>query len=353
MKQKSVGIDILRVLSMVCVVILHSVSNGLRSDFGTDTWNTINWISSFATCAVPIFFMISGYLLLNSEHTNSVSYTVFNRIPRLIVPLFVWSLIYIIVVGNMDALNRDIPIDIDTIWENISMFHIKECAVHFWFMYYMIPLYLAAPFLKAACDKSGDKAVAFLLFLWAITLTLNVLSKFADEEYAMFYQVAFLKNIGVISGYGGYFLLGWFLGNKKFKYSRILFLILAIVSVYYIAYGTQYFTDLTGEYDEWIKSYNSIAVCILSASVFILLKDIKFKMGTKVIAWLSSLSYGVYLCHNMFLYLITELNLGRTTGDEMYRNFWIVLGLSIAIIGVLSTVKYINFIFAGVDKKYS
>ncbi len=353
MKEKSFGVDILRIISMVCVIILHSVSNGLRGDFTSDTWDTINLLSSFATCAVPIFFMISGYLILSSENTSSIRYTITNRLPRLIIPLFIWSVIFIIIVANMDMINRSKPIDLVTVWDNIYTFWQKECAVHFWFMYYLIPLYLIAPFIKSACDKSKDRVIVYVLILWGITLVLNTVSKFADEQYKHLYSIAFINNIDFVGGYGGYFLLGWYLGKRDFKtgiFGKVICVLMAVGAVYLIAYGTEYYTIESGVYDEWIKSYRSIAVCVLSVCVFLAFKDIRVRFGRGLIQWLSSVCYGVYLCHNIFLYLISEFNLGKNTGDEMFRNFWWVLGISVALITILSHIKFINFIFTGMNK---
>ncbi|MGN1318042.1 MAG: acyltransferase [Lachnospirales bacterium] len=347
MKEKSVGIDILRILSMICVVLLHSVSNGLRFNFDTNTWKCINILSSFATSAVPIFFMISGFLILESKNTYSIKYTIFNRLPRLIIPLFVWSVIYIVVSANMDFYNRNIPLNVEDIWNNIFMFLQSERAVHFWFMYYLIPLYLIAPFIKAACDNSRDKIIWYFLILWGIVLVLNVAGKFASDRYKPLFDIAFIKNMGLAGSYGGYFILGWFLGKKDFKINKLICVISAIVLTFIIAKGTSYFTFITGEYDEWIKSYNSIFVCLLSVSLFLLFKDIKIKFGYGIIKLLGGVSYGVYLCHNIFLYLVTELDLGRITGHEMARNFICVSIISVVLIFILSQIKYINFIFTG------
>lgn len=350
MKEKSVGIDILRILSMICVVLLHSVSNGLRFNFGTGVWQGINILSSFATCAVPIFFMISGWLILGSSNTYSIKYTLINRLPRLIIPLFVWSVIYIIVAAHMDFYNRDIPIESKNIWDNIYCFLQSERAVHFWFMYYLIPLYLIAPFIKSACDNSNEKIIIYVLCLWGITLVMNVVGKFATDEYKPLFDIAFIKNIGFVGGYGGYFLLGWYLGNKNFNCKKVFYVISIIICTLVIAKGTSHYTKLAGEYDEWIKSYNSIVVCMLSISVFMLLKDIKINRGKWITNWLGSVSYGVYLCHNILLYLVTELDLGRLTGREMSRNFVCVLFISVFAITILSKIKCINFIFTGVSK---
>lgn len=351
MKEKSSGLDLLRILSMVCVVLLHSVSNGLRFDYATPKWQIINIASSLATCAVPVFFMISGALILQSNNTYSVKYTLKNRIPRLIIPLFVWSVIYIIIAAEMDFYNRDIPVEAENIRKTIYSFFSEESAVHFWFMYYLIPLYLIAPFIKAAVDNSTETVIKYVIALWGIVVVLNTFSIFATNEYKPLFDIAFIKNIGYTGGYGWYFLLGWYLNKKDFKINKYLLIVFIAAIALVIAKATSHYTKWSGGYNEWFKSYNSITVAALSTAVFILLKDINLNKGKSILKWLCSISYGVYLCHNIFLYLVTELHLGRLSATEMLRNFICVLTLSVVLITILSKITIVRYVFTGVSKK--
>lgn len=64
--------DLLRVGSMVGVVYLHCAAAALRSASGA-VWHFANLASSLATAAVPLFFMLSGALLLSQEGTADLS----------------------------------------------------------------------------------------------------------------------------------------------------------------------------------------------------------------------------------------------------------------------------------------
>lgn len=62
--------DLLRVASMVGVVYLHTAAGALRQ-LGTPLWHFSNLLSSLATAAVPLFFMLSGALLLSHPGRRS------------------------------------------------------------------------------------------------------------------------------------------------------------------------------------------------------------------------------------------------------------------------------------------
>ncbi len=88
-------LDILRALSMLSVVFLHTVAGNLRANYGSAVWHLSNVLSSLVDTAVPLFFMISGALLLGSAKTLSLDYTLKKRVPRVLVPFVVWSLVYV------------------------------------------------------------------------------------------------------------------------------------------------------------------------------------------------------------------------------------------------------------------
>ena len=82
--------DILRTLSMFGVLFMHLSSARLaRPD--SAGWRLLVLPDSFFFIAVPIFFMISGALILQSASTRDPNYLLRKRLPRLLVPLTLWS----------------------------------------------------------------------------------------------------------------------------------------------------------------------------------------------------------------------------------------------------------------------
>ena len=64
-KERNYGIDFLRILSMMFIVILHSIGKGGILDNATilSPQYKIAWyLECFACCAVNIFALISGYV---------------------------------------------------------------------------------------------------------------------------------------------------------------------------------------------------------------------------------------------------------------------------------------------------
>lgn len=347
---KFLGIDIIRVISMFCVIFLHCASNRLRVEMGNTGWNIVNILTSFATCGVPLFYMISGALILNSQNTYSIKYTLKNRVLRLVVPMLIWSAIAVIVRLYTDS---DVALTVGNFNGQVVNFLNKPLAVHLWFMYYLIPMYLISPALKAFIDNSKDNVIKYILFLWLIEiLSLTLSGIVEDNTQKAVVNINLINNIGFISGYLGYFILGWYLFNREVKISNKWLIFLIVATTLFISAGTKLITEYNGFYTETFKSYRSIFVAILSCQVFMLFNRINRapKVLIKIISELAAVSYGVYLSHNVIIDLLNRWGLKNYSILVVGETFIIASVTSVIIIWFLSKNKYISLLFTGIKK---
>ncbi len=347
---KFLGIDIIRVVSMFCVILLHCASNRLRVGMDSAGWDIANVLTAAATCGVPMFFMISGALILSSKNTYSIKYTLKNRVLRLIVPMAVWSCIAVAV---RLYTSEDTAVTLSNFYNEIIYFFNKPVAVHLWFMYYLIPMYLISPALKVFVDNAKEGTVKYILILWLIQLLSLTLGGILKEQNQLaLANVNIINNIGFISGYLGYFLLGWYLFNNDVNISSRWLFVIAVGAVVFIAVGTVHITEYNGYYTETYKSYRSIFVAVLACAVFLILNRIK-KVPDKllpVISMLSSVSYGVYLSHNVIIDLLNKWGFKNHSIVVMTETFVIASVSSILLVWILGKIKYIGTILAGVKK---
>lgn len=78
--------DWLRIIAALSVIFMHTAAGPLRAGINTG-WHLLNVCTSLAFTAVPLFFMMSGYLLMTSRKTADISVLLRHRLPRLVVPL--------------------------------------------------------------------------------------------------------------------------------------------------------------------------------------------------------------------------------------------------------------------------
>ena len=88
MKQRILYLDFLRCLAICFVVVLHSIASTLVNPefYQCSTWYLCMLINPFVRTGVPLFFMISGYLLLRRPNTEHIGDFYRHNIPKLVIP---------------------------------------------------------------------------------------------------------------------------------------------------------------------------------------------------------------------------------------------------------------------------
>ena len=141
------------------MVYLHTAAGALRQ-LGTPLWHFSNLLSSLATAAVPLFFMLSGALLLSHPRTAELGTLFRRRLPKVLIPLLAWSGVVIALAGVLSgpqaALDKLIPL-LNT-----------PVMVPYWFLYALVPIYLVSPLLKKMTDGLSEAHWNYLVGLWLI-----------------------------------------------------------------------------------------------------------------------------------------------------------------------------------------
>ena len=333
--------DLIRVASMAAVVYLHTAAGGLRQSEDMALWHLSNLLSSLAVAAVPLFFMISGALLLGSEKTDDPAYLLRRRLPRVAVPGLCWSLLVVggvwLSQGGEAALLKLVNLP------GISV------ITPYWFLYALIPMYLLSPLLKRLTDHMEERHWRYLLGLWVVvTLGLNQLSRFLPDPWYALLRENQTLNVSLLEGYLGYFLLGAWLDRMERPPARRILLAAALGSWAVIALGTWGVFLVTGVYGEQFATYRGIFTMVLSASLFLLFRDLfRGRRSGRAAVLLSACSFGVYLAHPMAIELLQKLLGGGLTVPGQLA-VWL-LSLAGCILGVVlvSSVPGLCFLATG------
>lgn len=292
MKQKNYNIEMIRVISFVMVIVIH-VSNYFCRAYGTISNGEYIYslvINSFARVSVPCFFMISGALLLGRNEDVSKC---MKRVPRFLVVLIVWSIIYYLF--NTYYTHQD-TFDLHNFLE-------KPAEAHLWYLYVMIPVYLMLPFLQAMCRGMDAKAETVLVVIgsvWVVALHLM-----AYEKLSLYYDLPILGDRSYIY----YLFMGYYIAKHldkiRFKTYQ-LFMIFAGSCI-----GNVIVTALCsaprGDHYERTLEYGNPLVIISALAFFTLFMKLgngNIRLGEKAKHWIDiccSCSFGIYLVHIMLL----------------------------------------------------
>lgn len=281
-------IDILRVFSIFMVIVLHALGDYFykESSFGSSLWWCLGFINEFCRTGVPLFFMISGFLLLK-EDIPDIKEFYKRRFTKICIPLACYNVFYYVTRSISDG-------EID-IWRFFTETIDSGCAYHLWFMYTMMFLYLMIPFVKMIIEKCSLKMLVCVFVFAIFQTTIKPFVNTVSNGYVYIYL-----NQDGICGYLGYVILGYILGTydvsplvKRLIYAGaiISFVAFPVVSMYWAAdEGT--ISLFNGGY--------SLNHYVEAAALFIFFKE-RVNIKIKFISFLSVLVMDAYFIHVFIL----------------------------------------------------
>lgn len=289
-------ISYLRVLATFCVVVIHA-STGYLNIFSANgfDWNYANVLHSFTRFSVPLFVMISGALLLPRQESFSVFYK--KRMTRIVWPFLFWSLIYLVYYFYRYTNFEVLPLT--RVGEIAADKLLHGTSVHLWYLYMILGVYLALPFVQRLVFTLSESELRWFLVLWFVAL-------FVMNKRLVSYMPSL--DLSFFFGYIGYLVLGYWLAYRApaVKVSVCVLAILVLGGL--TCWGTWLLSVQVQKYDSLLYGYLFPNNALLAASFFLLFKQLVKK--PELPAWLSfldSYSFGIYLCHIIILNYIHPL----------------------------------------------
>ena len=338
MKQRVFYLDFLRSFAIVMVLILHSISPYIsRPDlYGTTSWYIYIVLNAFVRTGVPIFFMISGYLLLTSDKCKNFKEFYKKSFIHIGIPLVFWNVAYYI--GKCIFNNTNFEIT-----QLLSQFIDCGTEYHLWYLYTLIGIYLIAPFLKILVEHCNVEQLIWLLFLMMFCTTIRPFINTITPIYIYLFDPLF-------NGYISCFLLGYILGNIKYDYKKIaIFSILGITCFFVSAIGHNILSS-SEKINLTFNSGYSLCHYGLAASIFVVSKVLFEKKAIleKNITNISKLSFGIYLIHVMVMdFIVKYLIIDASPIISSLYIFSITFLISLILSAILSKIKYIKRIVIG------
>lgn len=305
-------LDIIRVLSMAGVVFWHVAAGVTLRGYGTHAWEFANVVTSLITAAVPLFFMISGALMLDDSRTESVGFVFKRRLPKIFVPFLAWSLIGIVFLSVL-AWHYTGNLRLDAALSRLIHMPLMPTMAHLWFMYALVVFYVFSPALKIFVDNAGRTLVLYMLILWFIFASLlPTIGGVLPMKYASLATVAVTIPFNSLLANAGFFVGGYYAYKLRRRFSPRLLGLVAVVDIAAMATMTALQTRHFGSYVAVAKMYNSVFAVILTFTLFFLAKELMRNRQLKpsrrrVVGFFARLSFGVYLCHLVVLTIVEKL----------------------------------------------
>ena len=296
--RRKLHLELLRVIAIILVLFHHTEWRGFMLFLYCDGLKSDIYLFMSIACeiAVPIFFMISGALLLKKD--DRIKNILLKRLPRFIFVLFAISAIYYIydVLFNEKAWGGFMGI--------LNAFMNNAASGALWYMYHYIALIMMLPFLRSIVKNATKQHYLYLialnLFLVGI---LPMLSFFLTDGKYYFINTFNVVLATTMSFF--FFLMGHFFENvldEDFYNIKNCALLsaAALVAIIACVFLTQKWVPLRGFADSTSKGFHYTLVALPTFAIYawakFLFKNITVsKWVAATISQFGQCTFGIYL----------------------------------------------------------
>lgn len=320
-------IHVVRVLACFMVVCLHvsTAADAYPMEHIDTTFKHLTYI--LTKPCVPLFFMVTGFLILPYRNGDDMMSFYRKRIPRVWFPLLVWGVVYAILpfllgMTSWQAMLKEVVLSPIKQPDNFGGI--------LWYLYILIGIYLFIPFLTGRV-YANRRYLQVYLVLWVVSSIVLIIKSHVPNVFGENHWVHDFDMFLYFSGYLGFLLLGYsvrqydnpvrLMVGKEIWGGKLMYLILLLVSLVacYFVGGL-------------IKSFLSVGTIVLTGCLFLLLKDMRINVKGKLyslIKHISALSFGIYLCH-MFVLKVMMENIYTYFSASWY---WQIVAMFLTFIG--------------------
>lgn len=295
--EKNFNLNVMRAVAIGAVVLIHgSMNTFYMAPVDSVAWNITNLCYSLSRFCVPLFFMISAFLLIKEDMDIGPFFR--RRLARIVLPFLAWSMIYGVLTGE-DIFSRHWLVD-------VVINH--NAMAQLWFLYTLTGLYLLMPLVSLIYYKGGRP---FCLFYTLFTFLFSCAFPFLSDAFKV--NIAFVGNMALnnFNAYVIFLFLPLLIKDMAFTRQRGwlaagLFILAAIV----MFTGTRAVSLAAHAPRETYYTYFYPPTVVASAALFYLMLNARFTFSPqarKRIASVAECSFGIFLAHMVVYLIITRL----------------------------------------------
>ena len=297
--KRNLSLDVLKILACFSVVVLHVAGIVVE----VDSNYTLSHLLYYAVCiAVPIFFMVNGYLLLNKKE---VKYKyIFKKIINIIIIIFSWNLLISIA---KFLINGSISNPIYFSMQNLIQ---GGYFWQFWFFGALIIVYLFVPVINKYF-KNKKNAIVLTCATICLCFAIDLISILRSLQGERIVQINVIQTFRIWTWFA-YYLLGGFFGNIELRNKIISFinikwnwgiLIVSFITSNIYQYNmAKLYNTVYAEY-----FYDNILTFVYIISLFILVLRYNFERLDRFITFISGNMIGIYIVHVTIIKVVSKL----------------------------------------------
>lgn len=287
MRERKLGLEWLRIISMLMIILLHSIDHsGLYENL--NECSALYYYEQFIYAAVQVcvncFVMISGYFLVTSSFK-------FSKLLSLWAEVVFYSLaIKLLLMGI-----GEIPVSVTSLAACFAPF----ITGRYWFITIYVGMYCLSPFfniaIKAMTQKQHKILNIILFFLFSVLVSVHPSLKGMNTNGG--WSVA---GFAVLYFWAAYLRLYYTPQVKKWKRPLVIYLLCPAIMTVVLAISEKTGIGVLTDAAKNLWKYDSVLAYIATVALFMLFLNIGGKgsgKGAKLLTRISGATFGVYLIH--------------------------------------------------------
>ncbi len=337
-------LDYLRITACFMVMLVHASENFYAADASglagnvsmlaneTNRFWVAFWDGGVSRTCVPLFMMISAFLLVPVKKGMTMGQFYKKRLLRILPPMVFFMLVYTFLPLLWGGMTLEQSV------QDFKMlpFNFPSMAGHLWFMYPLIGLYLIMPVISPWLEKALAKEERLFLYLFAFSTLIPWLRRFVSAEL---WGECFWNNFSLLwycSGFIGYLVLAHYIrfhldwGNRKRMITGgICFLAGAAFTAWSFWWKGVPGVTIETPMLEWSWEFCTPNVLLATFGLFVMFTCIPEWKARPSVEGTARLTYGMYLMHLLFLAPLAKLFIGGDVADPL-----VPTGLAIPLIAI-------------------
>ncbi len=289
---RDISLDAVKFFAIIGVLFIHSCN--YFYPINSAAWTTNIFLSSVLRCAVPLFLMCSGALLLNPKKQITFKSLFTKYLLRLVIAMFFWAAFY--KVFDLYFQNNLSYQSLVKAAKEVLKFDHK---FHMYYMHIIILVYVLLPVTKVLVNNMNKKELLYTLMVWFLTGI--IIPTFISLNFLMpFEHIYNLYSVKMAYAAAGYCILGYFL--KTYRQNNFFYTVCAAAGFLIIFSGTVLCSlKYNFLYTEFFNGF-SLGVFLSAVGIFGILNNVKsFGIFNGLITYISKASFCIYLVHVAFL----------------------------------------------------
>jgi surface polysaccharide O-acyltransferase-like enzyme len=300
-------LDNLRIMAGLAVVMLHVSGFTYRGYTGVvdESWMWGNLYNTGSRWCVPLFVMVSGYLLMKPGADQPAWDFLRRRLARIMPALVVWPLIYMtytyLSFGRPENLRTALG---SMVWRGDAFYHL-------WFVYMIAGLYLLTPLLRRWRDATSvpvQVAACSLMFI----LNLRLPGSGGAGLGRLLQSPVAPAVVTVAIPFLGYYLLGGLLAGGQSSRRPWLWAALFLAALALTITGVAWRVQASGSLEaaHILRVELAPGMVVMAVSLFQFFRGMPgVRLGGRWQARLAGSIFGIYLIHPLVIELFWRLGL--------------------------------------------